>query len=272
MRYNQTEKSTPYFNRAGGKAYKLDPYTELYAMVCTCLVNEPNYYAKVGELENRILELVNIIGEKDPTFIMQLAYYARTKMNMRTITHVLLGESSLLNKGEPKPHIKLWTPHIIQRVDDINEVIAYVKSRIGEIGNKGESGSLPQALKEGLQIAFTKFNTYQFGKYRQKDRNVSLQDAIRIVHPRPNDEEQSEIFKNIRLDTIPVPETWETYISKNGSNNESWTHIAPKLPIFALLRNLRNLLQNNVDMSLVLDKFTNEKVILNSRLFPFRYL
>lgn len=271
MRYNQTQESTPYFNRAGGKAYKLDPYTELYSMVCTCLVNEPNYYTEVGELESRILDLINTIGSKDPIFIMQLAYYARTQMHMRTISHVLLGEASLLNKGEAKPHIKEWTPHIIQRVDDINEVIAYVKSRIGEIGDKADTGSLPQALKEGLQIAFTKFNAYQFGKYRQKDRDITLQDVIRIVHPTALNEEQNNLFKSIRTDTLPVPETWETYISKNGSNTESWSYIAPKLPIFALLRNLRNLLEHKVDMNLVLDKFTNANIIHNSKIFPYRF-
>jgi len=53
MKFNSRVKpgSTKMTNYEGGLAFKLDPITELYTRVATCLVNEPKFYGETGDTE-----------------------------------------------------------------------------------------------------------------------------------------------------------------------------------------------------------------------------
>ena len=75
---------------------------------------------------------------------------------------------------------------------------------------------------------------------------------------------------------LPVPETWETFLSAKGNTAETWEELIDnrKLPFMAMLRNLRNLLLTGVSYKhhrWVLSKLTDEKTIANSRQFPFAF-
>lgn len=148
------------------------------------------------------------------------------------------------------------------------EILAYQMARNTWVPRKGSK--IPMMLKNGVKRAFNNFDEYQFAKYN-RDGLVSIKDALFLTHPKAKTPEQQKLFDKIAEDTLEIPETWETYISVNGSNTNTWSHIASKLPIFALVRNLRNLLKHDIDTSLYLDKLTTPKVIHNSRMFPFRF-
>ncbi|CAH8517975.1 unnamed protein product [Heterobilharzia americana] len=87
------------------------------------------------------------------------------------------------------------------------------------------------------------------------------------------DWDESRAGKRMRL---PVPLTWETELSINGNNSESWTKLitSNKVPHMAMLRNLRNILksgiQNNVH-EIVLRELINPDIIVEGKQFPFRY-
>lgn len=271
---NRSTESTLTTNAEGGEAYKiLDKKAKLYNLACVRLFGEPKFYKDNADTE--ILTLIDsIVAEGDPKFPLQLAKYIRNDMYLRTTPLVILGHCSLIKACQP--YIKLYAPQIIKRADEMAEVIAYIKHVKGHIGNLRSEGSLPSALKKAIATKFWTFNKYQLQKYLEDSASVKMRDVIKLTHPKPKTEEDSKFLKDIIEGKVTTPtNTWEHYISVHGSNKESWTKITPDLPIMALLRNLRNILDAGVDASIinehVINKLTNEKIILNSKQFPFRF-
>ncbi len=126
-------------------------------------------------------------------------------------------------------------------------------------------------IKNGVALAFQKFNEYSFGKYN-RDSEVKLRDALFLTHPIAiANEEQKKLLSKIPEDKLAIPETWEVVISTKRSTKESWDEVIPKMGIFALVRNLRNFLKVGADLTPVILKLTDEKTIRNSKMFPFRF-
>ncbi|CAD5119855.1 DgyrCDS8439 [Dimorphilus gyrociliatus] len=85
--------------------------------------------------------------------------------------------------------------------------------------------------------------------------------------------DQSKCGKRMKL---PTPETWETQISMKGNKSFVWEGLIDhkKLPFMAMLRNLRNLIKAGISEShhnMILGRLTDEKSIVNSKQFPFRF-
>ena len=81
------------------------------------------------------------------------------------------------------------------------------------------------------------------------------------------------MFKDIVNGTLASPKTWETLTTTKGSNKETWEEAVTVMPIFATIRNLRNLLKHEIgNWNIIYERLTNEDVIKNSKLFPFRFL
>ena len=255
-------------NYEGALAFKADPKTELTLRFLTYLVGEPKFYTPNANEEMGVIrELISTVAQDDPEYLMKLASYARNEMYLRSAPIFMLIESA--QHESVKKHIKNYTPSIIRRADELSEAIAYFISNNGEIGSRGKA-SIPNSLKKGIANSFYNFDAYQFAKY-DRGGTVKLRDVIKLVHPKPRTEEEALLFKQIKDRTLPTPETWETVISNNGSNKESWKSVIPKMGYMAKLRNLRNFLKNEVNLESVIQHLTNEKAVKNSRQFPFRF-
>jgi hypothetical protein len=254
-------------NKENGVAFNPTAKTDLTLRVLTWLVNEPKFYDNSTE-NTEIKNLVASIAAEDPEFILQLALYARKEMYLRSAPIFLLVEASAHQTC--KPYLKQYTKSIISRVDELTETLALFIQRNGQIGSRGKA-SIPNSLKEGLADAFHSFNEYQYGKYDQNGI-VKLKDVLRLVHPKPKDEKESELFKKIRDRTLATPETWETQISGKGSTKEAWVTILPKMGYMAVLRNLRNFLKVGLDVAPVSAILTNPEQVAKSKQFPYRFL
>ena len=89
----------------------------------------------------------------------------------------------------------------------------------------------------------------------------------------PGTWDESRAGKRMKLAT---PETWETTVSMHGNKAHTWEQLIDnnKLPFMAMLRNLRNLITANVSQKhhrWVLGKLNDERAVINSRQFPFRF-
>ena len=287
MKYNKTRTVTKsksrqsYKNFEGGESFTSDPKMELYKMTCATLFGEPKFYEgnqkKADSSSNRIIQLAHEVAETDPEFILKLAYYARTQMHLRTTPTVLLFEAGI--DDNMKRFVRRWTPHIINRVDEMAEVIAMFTNTIDHIGDLSAEGSLPAALKKGIAdtLSSGKFRKYQLAKYTNENAEgkVKLKDVIKIVHPKPQDKHMSQMFRDILNGELKQVNTWNAVVSKEGSNEHSWLKAMGSAPIFATVRNLRNILDNTEDPDMiqeVVNKLTNPEIIKNSRLLPFRFL
>lgn len=265
-------------NHAGGLAFNASPELRLYTRVATSLLGESKYYKEFedGNLvaENQDSELfddVKTVAKSNPKFILQLAKYARNNLNLRSIPTALLVEASLIN--ETKPFVRDFTPSIVRRPDQLTEAVAYLQAKLGNLGSQSdkESHSVPNSLKRGLADVFSVFDEYQLGKYDRPGK-VKLKDVWRLVHPHPQNKSQKKLWGKLLDGNLDIPSTWETYISEHGSNKETWEEIMPDMPVMATLRNLRNFLDNNCDLTPVLEKLHNPTIIKKSKQLPFRFL
>lgn len=291
MRFNSVkEKSKTVYNHEGGKAYKAsNRYQELYLATATQMVLTEKFYGNKNDQHERWISLVREMAKRDPEYVLRLAAYTRNEMKLRTAPIVLLVETVLENidpnthqlDTETREAIVKFAPHIIKRADEMAEIIAYYISIKGQIGTdtKGKNG-LPNVLKTVIkkELASDKFSDYNIIKNDKNNATVSFRDLLRIVHPKPSDKKTAEFYRKVvkreSFDMI-AQETWEGIISQGGSNKETWSKAAAVMPIFATVRNIRNLFDNDVDFKVIRDevisKLTNRDQVMKSRLLPFRF-
>jgi 60 kDa SS-A/Ro ribonucleoprotein len=249
----------------GGESYKLSNELDLYATVCTTVL-QPKFYESETDMLKRIRELV---PKCDPAFVENLAAYARNEMYLRTVPVVLLGELAKLKRLHART-----VARVIQRPDEIGEALAYYAQL-----NNGKLKPLSNQLKHGIAESLLKFDAYQLSKYN-RDSKVTLKDALLLTHPARPTPEHKALFDQIINDQLVAPDTWEVALSAAGSDKEKkrsvWERLVAerKLGYMATLRNLRNMLDigvSQVTLDAVCSYLANPVAVRNSKQFPFRF-
>ena len=256
-------------NDEGAPAYSsMNAEQALYVLTASNIYQDSYYSSK----EFTQKSIINFISRCDPYYVMKLALYLRTKMHLRTIPLILIAELAKL--GE----LEAWiVPKVIQRADEITELVAYW----GSISGHSTVKKMPNQLKKGLAQAMKKFSLYSFRKYNKGDKNsVTFRDVLRIVHPKADTPEMNEIFKAIANKELPPIETWETKLSstkeKGISKVDAWISLIEenKMGYMAVLRNLRNMIIEQVPLE-TYDKalafISDKQAVLKSKQFPFRW-
>ncbi len=260
-------------NKEGAPAYKESSKLELISLLLTSFVKDKFYEGEQEQLD-RLSALVN--GIPDKKFVAKAAVYARTEFGMRSITHALTGELMKIVKGQA--WLKSAIGKIIYRPDDALEILAYYIDRFGK-------RPVPNAFKKGAKLALQKFDSYQLAKYRGENSSVKLVDLINLVHYKPAEKDQ-ETFKKLMKGELKSKNTWESKLSKAGqgtkteeekqeNKKQAWNELIKenKLGYFALLRNLRNILEQAPDLvKEVVPMLTDRKAIKKSLVLPFRFL
>ena len=282
MKFNQVSKGkNQVLNYEDAPAYRLSPEWELYTLVVTSSLSDKFYEAA----SDRLRRMRDLISKNDPQFVARLAIYAREKMNLRSVPLVLAVELAKVHSGDAL--VSQMTERIIQRADEITELLAYYQMA-NERAETKKLNRLSKQLQAGLQNAFNKFDEYQFAKYNRQTE-IKLRDALFLVHPKAKDSEQQLIFNKIVEDTLQTPYTWETELSALGQNKfetedakkEAFKHKwealidSGKVGYMALLRNLRNILQSEVlpnHINNVCATISAKEKVLQSKQLPFRFL
>lgn len=253
-------------NYEGEVAYKLTPKMELYTLVCTASLQKKFY----TEADECIKRLRSLLPKVPVAFAAKLAIYAREQMYLRSIPLVIAVELLKLERSKLTEDL---VERVIQRADEIPEILSYFQLANKRKGTK-KLNKLPNALKKGVARAFYKFDEYQFAKY-DRATEVTIRDAMFLTHPKPI-KEKEKLFKMIADKKLPVPYTWETELSRDDgtSKKEKWESLiaSKKVGYMAQLRNLRNMLEENVDnIQIVLDNLANPINVVRSRQLPFRF-
>ncbi len=268
MKFNtQAQNTQRTLNLAGGEAIVQSPKMELLSILLTSFV-EDQFYRKSDQTLVRLRELMHVIG--DHKFVAKAAVYARTQAGMRSITHVVAADLAKSVKGAD------WTKdffaRVVHRPDDVLEILArYVAEH---------KKPLPNSLKKGLGRALARFDAYQLAKYRGETRALKLVDAVNLLHP-PHTEALGALVNG----TLKPAETWETKLTQAGQEaktehakaakkSQAWAELieSRKIGYFALLRNLRNILEQAPKLvDPVCKLLTDEKLIRRSLVLPFRF-
>lgn len=271
MRYNTKKKGTKTINRAGGDAYKMSSKAEIATMLLTSFVKEQYYRSDKEQTK----ELIGLLESSDKLFCAKAAIYARNVYGMRTITHIVAAEIARLVKGES--WTKRFFEKVVRRPDDMTETLSYFMSHYGK--------TVPNSLKKGFGNAFLSFDEYQLSKYNGKNKEMSLIDAMRLVHPRAKTQDSKNLMKKLVYGQLQTARTWETGLTQAGQTAISeedkmkkkkrvWEELIKerKIGYFALLRNLRNIIEQAPELQNdVCALLADERLIRKSLVLPFRF-
>lgn len=259
-------KTTKVINYAGGESYKSSDKLEFISILFTSFLKN-QFYRSETETIQKIKDLVSKLDKK---FVAKASIYARTVFGMRSVSHLVAGEIAYINRSKKGITGETWTKHyfdnIIYRCDDMMEILSYYLHTYGK--------PIPAALRKGFRTAIQRFNRYQIGKYKKSNSDLSLIDLVKLIRPKAN-----QNLNDLIHGTLESPETWEVELTKAGQNGkskkEAWTKLVQekKLGYFALLRNLRNILQEANEITPeVVKQLLDEKLIKKSLVLPFRFL
>lgn len=252
-------------NFEGAIAFTQTPELQLYRMACTSMFGEDKFYQRAAENDKDFIHTLRAV--EDSKYLLQLANYVRNKMYLRSVPVVLLAEAGARKELKLAPSakngksvVRQYCPLILKRVDDCTEFLAYWLSRNGK--------PIPNAIKRGVADTLKGFDDYQLAKYRAKGKEVTLSDVVRLC-ARSLIKEGNRFHKLVE-GTLRSEGTWEVEVSAKGNTQETWEGILPRMGIMAVLRNLRNMINADVDVELIQAKFTDD-AILKSKQLPFRW-
>ena len=261
-KFNSPAATIKTTNKSGHVAYKMADKSKLITQVLTNFFNEKKFY---GDNTQDMIETVKRVAKADPQFVSNLAVFARREFNMRSVAHILT--AILSNTPEGKPFVRKTVQGVSLRGDDVTEIMAAYLSNFKK--------PIPNSLKKGIADVLTTFDEYTLAKYKGDGDQVKMRDVICLCRPKPQSEEQAKLFKRCIEGTLETPETWETQLSANGNNKETWEKLIDggKVGYMALLRNLRNILTANPkNIQKVYDKLSDPVAVKKSRQLPFRFL
>ncbi len=258
-------------NRAEGEAFDQSPEMKLVTLLLTSFAQDQFYRSA----NHSFKELIALVEKVDPLFAAKAAIFARKEYGMRSITHVLAANLAVYSAGADWN--KRFYEAVIARPDDMLEIMACYYASKGK--------KLPNAMRKGFAKAFDKFDAYQLGKYRGENKVVKLVDVVNLVHPKPT-KKNAKALRELVKGELRAKDTWQMKLTQAGQlatnvtekkemKRQAWGALltSGKLGYFALLRNLRNILQEAPELApQVFERLINEKAIRRSKVFPFRYV
>jgi hypothetical protein len=294
-------ESTKHLNWMGGASYDIkDPIMRLRIAASSCFFGEPQYYStdpaddrakrKPAEIIRSASKLtdadrvrlrmqltaidpqewrsmtpaqamtsaIDAALDKDPEATLSLAVALRQADHIRTTPQVMLVRAAHHPKVRGTGIIRKYAQEIMQRADEPAVGLAY------HIYAYGKDKPIPNSLKKAWATRLAKASEYDLAKYRLSDRSVKTVDVVNLVHAK-----SEAIGKLVKGELTTADETWESIISQGGSAKETWEKAIDKMGHMALLRNLRNFQEKNVDQSLYLGKLMAGAA--GGKQLPFRY-
>lgn len=235
-------------NFMGGTSWFLsDPLSQLKMAASSCFFGEPMYYhAETGKKPKVVTaassrltgsnqdHVRTTLGAIDPVewrslspskmletaidaalafdadATLAFAVELRNKDFIRTTPQVIMVRAANRKEIKGTNLISKYAQGIIRRPDETCVQLAYQTSTFGK--------PIPNSLKRAWKKALENFNEYQISKYRMESRDVKLVDVMNVSHPK------GAAFDKLAKGELKLNDnTWESMISKNGSNKETWT-------------------------------------------------
>ncbi len=244
----------------GAPAAVITTEQALRRAVLSCMLWENEFYEEGVSIAGRIREL---LPKVDAAKVAALAVEARTNMKLRHVPLLLVRE--MARHATHRSLVAETLVSVIQRADELAEFVAIYWA--------DGRAPLSAQVKKGLAAAFTRFDEYALAKYDRAGA-VRLRDVLFLCHAKPVDAAQAALWKRLIAGELATPDTWEVALSTGesaGDKHAAWTRLLSerKLGALALLRNLRNIKDANVEEHLVLNALDAMKT---DRVLPFRFL
>ena len=248
-------------NKCGVPAYSMDAKSKLVTQVLCSFFDEEQFYGK--NTEDMAQTIKRVIAD-EPQFVSNLAVFARRAFNMRSVSHVLT--AYLAHETSGKPYVRRTIDGVVIRGDDLTEIMAFYLSTFGK--------PIPNSLRRAIADKLVTFDEYTLAKYKGDNKAVKMRDLICLCRPMPQTSKQEDTFKRCLENRLETPLTWESELSANGNNTETWEKLidSGKVGYMALLRNLRNIIKANPsNVQQVYNIIQDPEHVRKSRQLPFRF-
>jgi 60 kDa SS-A/Ro ribonucleoprotein len=189
-----------------------------------CLLWENQFYEHGVEISGRMHELVPKVA---PERVAAMAVEARSNMKLRHAPLLLVRE--MARHASHRSLVGETLAQVVQRADELTEFVA--------IYRKDGRVPLSKQVKSGLAWAFGKFDEYALAKYNRPGP-INLRDVLFLMHAKPRDEAQAELWKRLVEGKLATPDTWEVALSGGADRREAWERLLTerRLGVLALLR------------------------------------
>lgn len=287
-------------NHHGATVHKLDALETLFSRVLGSLFGESTHYEKrtaEGDYE-KLCKTIEQVHDDDIEYILKIAQLGR-EYNM--IQYPLAVLTACMNddrfKGEEfidektgKNKLQSYAYYIIRRGKDILDILAtqmnvYGFTAKGRGKNKHRETPLPMQMRKTLKGKLESFNEYQLSKALGESKQVSMADAIKLLHPDPRKSKVGrDFYKDIiegrvkmGADTAQV----QSEIAKVNNKNSKTTKkdVVKSIDtstVMAIVKNLvaldkQGLFSDKDAVDSIVAKLTDKKEVQKSRLLPFRF-
>ena len=269
----------------GAEGPRLSIENQLRRSVMACMLWEDEFYESGETIAERIGRLAR---EVNPQAVSEIAIEAREEQHLRHVPLLLTAHLAGFAAGSSL--VSNTLARVIQRADEMAEFLT-IYAKVNGVAPDGLKPVLSNQVRKGLARAFTKFDAYQLAKYDQDGGAVKMRDVLFLCHAKPQDEAQAKLWDQLIDGTLAPPDTWEVELSRKGqgahdtpdgkrdevawnlTKRQTFTRLLKdqKLGYMALLRNLRNMVEAEVDEGLIAEAIRARRGNAH-RVLPFRYI
>lgn len=173
----------------GGAGWTKDDKTALFSLAVTNMVSENTYYEEGGKRDKRFVDLIHKVAKDDPDWIARFIPYLRDTMNMRSASVVMAVETVRALLGTKHGiNLRNVVDSAVVRADEPAEILAYYTQEYGR--------NFPMPVKRGVADAARRVYSERSAlKYDGLSREFRMGDVIELVHPEPEGDRQSAVFK-----------------------------------------------------------------------------
>lgn len=259
MKTNKVQKKESVYTYENGKVSHITPLEELTRSAMSCLLWEDEFYDDGVSIAERIKELVQVCidnGQYDG--VIKLIKKVKFDMKLRHCPLWLI--VSIYKAGQTVS--KNLIASVLTRPDDMGELLSLYRK-------DDEKAPIPNSFKKAFVIALQKFDEYQMAKWDKKAQ-YKLVDIVNLSHPKVTNA-IDKLIKGI----LPTPMTWEVLLSSVGNDidkkHNAWLQLLNenKVPDLALLKNIRGILNANIDKNILVERIGN---ISNDKLLPIDFI
>ena len=291
-------------NHEGSVVHSLNSLERLFSKVLGSFFGESTYYEKKSVEKDfaEIQKLVKELPDEDVEYVLKIARIGR-EYNMIQYPLALLtvcfnddrfkGES-FIDENTGRNLLQTYSDYVVRRGKDILDILAMQMSVYGfDVTTKGRGKNkishrdtpLPMQLRKSLKFKLETFNEYQLSKALGTGREVSMADAIKLLHPNPAKSKVSkDFFKRViegRVEFGEETKQVQSELSKSRNKNNASTvqDVKKSLDtstVMAIVKNLvaierAGLFNDSEAVDSICAKLTNKKEVQKSRLLPFRF-
>lgn len=199
---NVRQKPQRTVTHEGAAAYQAPTMQELAFTAATTYAGEDTFYETADRRMERLLDLVHQAVWKNPGEVAKFVSELRDRYQIRSASIVVAAqyarEMQQLGYPPSAPAVRDVVSAACQRADEPAEFIAYWQGRYG-IEHPGRTkATLPKGVKKGLADAGARLFTPNAAlKWNSHERQIRMGDVIELVHPDPQTEAQSALFRLI---------------------------------------------------------------------------